>query len=112
MQNTEADVALVEVGASPLEPYNGETAIKAIQKQIQCTVLCASDPYAVLGVMQGFGFKPSVVTGPAANTHGGVALIRKLCQVEAINFIDPLNYDRVKNLLLNKLGKVAKGSQP
>ena len=60
-----ADAVVIEIGASPLEPYNGDLAIKAIKKNVICTVLCASDPYAVLGVMQSFDLKPAIVSGPA-----------------------------------------------
>ena len=36
-----ADIAVVEIGSSPLEPYNGDIAIEAIREQVRCTVLCA-----------------------------------------------------------------------
>jgi hypothetical protein len=40
------DVLVAEVGASPLEPYNGATAIREIGANVCFTVLSASDPYA------------------------------------------------------------------
>lgn len=98
------DVAVIEIGASPLEPYNGELAIKAIKKQIKCTVLCASDPYAVLGVMKSFHLKPSIVSGPAANTYGGVELIKKLCGIDALNLIEQSNIPALREILVEKLG--------
>ena len=101
---TEPDVAVIEIGASPLEPYNGELAIAAIRDQVKCTILCASDPYAVLGVMQGFHLKPTFVTGPAANTLGGVELIRKLCDVDALNLIEQQNWPALRDILRKQLG--------
>jgi hypothetical protein len=89
MAAADPDVAVVEIGASPLEPYNGAAAIDAIQNSVQCTVLAASDPYAVYGVMHAFGMQPDVVTGIAANTQAGVELIEALCDVPALNATDP-----------------------
>ena len=55
VQMTGADVLVAEAGASPLEPYNGSVAIEAIGGLTRFTVLCASDPYAVLGVQTAAG---------------------------------------------------------
>jgi len=85
----EADIAVIEIGASPLEPYNGQFAVHKIRDQICYHVLCASDPYAVLGVMTGFDLKPDLVSGPAVNTLAGQELVEKLCHVRALNLIDP-----------------------
>lgn len=101
---TEADVAVIEIGASPLEPYNGDIAIEAIKEHVKCTVLCASDPYAVLGVMKSFEVRPSIVSGPAANTLGGTDLIKKLCGIEALNLIERENLPRLRMILREKLG--------
>lgn len=98
------DVAVIEIGASPLEPYNGGVAIRAIRKQVRCTVLCASDPYAVLGVMKSFKLKPSIVSGPAANTVAGVELIKKLCGIEALNLIERENLPVLRSILAQRLG--------
>lgn len=98
------DVAVIEIGASPLEPYNGRLAIEAIKKHVKATILCASDPYAVLGVMEGFHLKPSLVSGPTANTLAGIELTKNLCQVEAMNLIDQENMPALRLLLKEKLG--------
>ena len=56
-------MGVVEVGASPLEPYNGAVAVEAIRDAIDFTVLCASDPYAVLGVETAFDMlSPDLIT--------------------------------------------------
>jgi hypothetical protein len=89
MENTGADIAVVEIGASPMEPYNGSTAIDLIKGNIKSTILCASDPYAVYGVMKAFNLKPNLVSGIATNTTAGTQLIEKLCNVKALNIIDP-----------------------
>jgi hypothetical protein len=81
------DFLVAEAGASPMEPYNGAAAIDELGDNICCTILCASDPYAVVGVQQAFGLQPDLVTGPATDTSAGVDLIRKLTGVEAINIL-------------------------
>ena len=104
IQDSEADVAVIEVGASPLEPYNGDMAFRRIAGQIRCSILCASDPYAVLGVMRSFGITPDIVSGPATNTLGGVDLIQNLCQVKGLNLIDPSTKGELRRVLQEKLG--------
>lgn len=84
---TEADVLVAEAGASPLEPYNGEAAVAALGENVCCKVLCASDPYAVLGVQEAFNIAPHLVTGPAANTDAGVELVYKLTGLPALNLL-------------------------
>lgn len=81
------DVVVVEAGASPLEPYNGDTVLEAIHEQVCCTVLCASDPYAVVGVMEAFGTRPDLVAGIATSTSAGIDLCRKLVDVPALNIV-------------------------
>jgi hypothetical protein len=81
----EPDVVVAEAGASPLEPYNGGLAVELIQSNLRFTVLCASDPYAVVGIRQAFGGPADVVAGPATNTEAGVELVEKLSGLPAIN---------------------------
>lgn len=83
------DFLVAEAGASPLEPYNGAAAIDELGDNIRCTVLCASDPYAVVGVEQAFGLRPDLVTGPATSTSAAIDLVAKLANVEAINVMSP-----------------------
>lgn len=87
-----ADVAIVEIGSSPLERYNGEAAIEAVRDAVCCTVLCASDPYAVVGVMEATGLRPDLVCGIAANTEAGLDLVHRLVDVPAMNLLDPRCY--------------------
>ena len=103
IQSTDADIAVIEIGASPLEPYNGDIAIASIKDNVKCTILCASDPYAVYGVMKSFNLKPSIVSGIATNTHAGIKLIEKLCGVTAINIIDPEQLPRLREILGDQL---------
>lgn len=86
---TEPDVMIIEAGASPLEPYRGDVAMEELQPLVEATVLCASDPYAVLGVTEAFGRKPELVAGRATGTEAGRELIEKLVGVPALNLIDP-----------------------
>ncbi len=85
----EPDFVVAEAGASPLEPYNGTAAIEELGNNISCTILCASDPYAVVGVEQAFGLKPDLVSGPATSTSAAIDLVHKLSGVEAINVMEP-----------------------
>lgn len=100
----DADVAVIEIGASPLEPYNGDLAIEAIRKNIKCIILSASDPYAVFGLMKAFDIVPDIVTGISTNTLGGRELVEKLCGVTALNLIDPETTPSLINILGKSLG--------
>jgi hypothetical protein len=98
-----ADAAVIEIGASPLEPYNGAVAIKEIGRNVRVTILCASDPYAVLGVMSAFEAQPDLVTGIVANTDAGRELVEKLSGVRALSLKEPSSLPEVKALLHRKL---------
>lgn len=89
MAEVEADVAVIEAGASPLEPYNGEAAVAALSRVVRFTVLCASDPYAVVGVIEAFGRRPDLVSGITSNTRAGVELVERLTGVRTANLRDP-----------------------
>ena len=104
MAAVETDVAVVEIGASPLEPYNGDQAIQRIMDHVKCKILCASDPYAVYGVMKSFNFIPDLVCGPATNTIAAVELVEKICGVRALNLLKPENIPALNSLLEKKLG--------
>ncbi len=99
ISSVDADIAVIEIGASPLEPYNGDLAIESIRDQIKCIILSASDPYAVFGLMKAFDIKPDIVTGIATNTLGGKELVEKLCGVTALNLIDPETTPALKKIL-------------
>lgn len=98
------DVVVVEAGASPLEPYNGSVAVRELGGRVRCTVLCASDPYAVVGVMSAFGSRPDLVSGRATSTDAGIALIEKLTAVAALNLLDPGSGPALERLLTERLG--------
>ncbi len=87
ISSTDADILLAELGASPLEPYNGSVAMKLLENKISLTVLSAFDPYAALGIEQAFDLRPDLITGPAANTEAGLALIKKLLKIKALNLV-------------------------
>lgn len=99
------DVVVAEAGASPLEPYNGAAAIEELGDNICCTILCASDPYAVVGVEKAFGLRPDFVTGPAASTSAAIDLVQKLSGVTAINVMDPGCLPAVRHIVEQALQK-------
>ncbi len=103
IQSLGADVVVVEAGASPLEPYNGAAAIDELNDSIFCSILCASDPYSVVGVQKAFGLDPDLVSGPATNTSAGIALVRQLTGVPGINVLNPDSVQEFSNFLLEKL---------
>jgi hypothetical protein len=72
-----------------LEPYNGEAVTDLLKANLRMTVLCASDPYAVVGMMNAFGLKPDLIAGIACNTEAGMALIDKLTGLPALCLTDP-----------------------
>jgi hypothetical protein len=97
------DVVVAEAGASPHEPYNGSVAMAALAHQAKFTVLCASDPYAVVGVSQSFGLKPDLVTGIATSTTAGVELVEKLTDVPALNLAESSSHGRLLSLLKSSM---------
>jgi len=99
-----ADIAIIEIGASPLEPYNGDLAINALREHIRCIVLSASDPYAVYGLMTAFEIVPDIVSGIASNTLAGVKMVKQLCNVPALNLIDSTTSKELKTILSAKTG--------
>jgi hypothetical protein len=67
------------------------------------TVLCVSDPYAVVGVMNGFDIKPDLVGGLATSTVAGEELVEKLCPAKALNLLDPRSIPQLRHMLRRAL---------
>ena len=99
----EPDFLVVEAGASPLEPYNGAAAINELGESVSCLILCASDPYAVVGVQKAYGLKPDLVAGPATNTSAALDLVDKLTGLPGINVIDPDRIPEFRDFLIRTL---------
>jgi hypothetical protein len=93
------DLVVAEAGASPLERYNGEVVLDELGQAISFTVLCASDPYAVVGVMRGFNIIPDLVAGLATSTNAGVELVEKLSGARALNLLDPGSIPELRAML-------------
>jgi hypothetical protein len=99
------DVLVAEAGASPLEPYNGEIAKEMIRDHVRFKLLCAQDPYAVVGVQQAFQRAPDLIAGGAANTDAGIALVHKLTGLNALNLMNPASHAQLEALLRKALGR-------
>ena len=99
IRESNPDVVVAEAGASPLEPYNGDTALQELGSAIAFTVLCASDPYAVLGVIHGFKMNPDVVAGLATSTIAGEELVAKLSGAKPLNLLDPSSIAQLRGML-------------
>lgn len=108
--HAEAEVAVVEVGASPQEPYNGEAAISAIGDHVVAILLAASDPYAAYGVMEAFGIRPTLICGRATNTHAGIELAERLCGIPALNLLDPSASEALGRVLLENMGHLSRSA--
>ncbi len=104
MGATGATVAVVEAGASPLEPYNGGTLVEMIDAHIVFTILAASDPYAVIGIQHGWERDFDLVTGPTANTRAGVALVHRLAGLPALDILDEATHGSVRQRLEEAVG--------
>jgi hypothetical protein len=98
------DVLVAEVGASPLEPYNGAAAIAALGDAVRFTVLCASDPYAVVGVTQSFDLSPDLIAGRATATSAARRLLAQLSPAPALDLMDPAAAVPLASLLTRRLG--------
>ena len=103
IQRVGADVLVAEVGASPMEPYNGESVVARLKETMRMSILCASDPYAVKGVMEAFRFTPDLVGGPCTNTEASMALVGKLTGLPALNILDPDAPRRLGEMLRERL---------
>lgn len=103
------EVVVVEAGASPLEPYNGDLCIKALRKHIAFVALCAWDPYSVVGVQKAFDLQPDIITGPTTNTTAGVRLAEKLTGIPALNLMNPESLPQLRSLLIEALGLPGQG---
>lgn len=88
MADTGATVAVIEAGASPLEPYNGGTLVDMLGDRVAFTLLAASDPYAVVGIQSAWGKEFDLVVGPTTNTNAGVALVHELAGLPALDLLD------------------------
>jgi hypothetical protein len=108
----EPDVVVVECGASPLEPYNVGLAEEVLRPNVACTVLCASDPYAVVGVAQAHSAQPDLVAGRATSTDAGIALCERLAGVTALNLLDPGSHQALDELLVESLRRETSAHAP
>lgn len=100
------EIVVVEAGASPLEPYNGKAAVEALGDAVRFTVLCASDPYAVVGVIEAFGRRPDIATGITSNTRAGIELVERLAEVRTLNLLDRRALPELDGMLEATLGPV------
>jgi hypothetical protein len=98
------DVVVAEAGASPLEPYNGGTAIEELGDRVACLVLAAADPYSVVGIEKAFNMRPDAITGLATSTDAACRLVESLAEIPAINVLDPESCPRLFEIVANRLG--------
>ena len=104
-----ADVAVIEAGASPLEAYNGAVAMERLSPHVRCMVLCALDPYAVVGITTAFGRRPDLVGGACANTESGRALVGRLSNIDAVDTRGSACHDALAQVLSRRLERPLRG---
>lgn len=101
---TGATAAVIEAGASPLEPYNGGVLVGMLGSNIAYTILAASDPYAVVGILDAWERDVDLVTGPASNTLAGVELVHALAGLPALDLLDINTHDSLRQRLGEAIG--------
>jgi hypothetical protein len=62
--------------------------------------------------MSAFGIKPDLVSGRATSTEAAVSLIGKLCDIEALNLLDPASHPRLDEILQERLGLSHPAARP
>jgi hypothetical protein len=105
----EPDFVVVEAGASPLEPYNADVAVGFLEENVALTVCCASDPYAVVGLIQAFGTRPDLISGRATSTVAGMALIERLTGIPSLNMLDSGSREELASFLRRGLPGLGPG---
>ncbi len=103
MSEAACDVAVVELGASPLEPYNGAVALEELGTNIELMIVCASDPYAVVGLQTAYGLHAGLVCGVCANTSASIELIGKLTGKTALNLLSDDSLPALDAILKDRL---------
>jgi len=101
---TDADVFVGEIGASPLEAYNGMTVLDCLKSHIRMLALVANDGYAARGFQETVLCTPDFVTGPAANTASSAALVHSLTGLNVLDLGAAEDIDALRELLRKKLG--------
>lgn len=104
MAGTDCTACVIEAGASPLEPYNGGTAVEMLEDRVAFTILAASDPYAVVGIQTAWKRDFDLVSGPAANTTASAELVRRLSGIPTLDLLDDANHPRLRELLEEAVG--------
>lgn len=99
-----ADVLVAEIGASPLEAYNGIAALDCLGDTIRMTALVANDAYAARGFQETVRYRPDFVAGPAANTTSSRALVSTLTGLKAIDLGGDEGVVELMDILKARLG--------
>lgn len=101
-----SQIMVGEIGASPMEPYNGAAAIERLGSNIALVALCASDAYAAEGFCSVCPCKPDFVTGPAANNSASSALTESLTGLTTFDLGSEAGLTTLRNLISEKLPAV------
>ncbi len=84
LEDAGAKMIVCELGASPMEGYQGAAVMKELEGKVLGIIMAASDPYAVIGLQKAYGITPNIVTGRATVTEPGRTLVEKLAGVATV----------------------------
>jgi hypothetical protein len=102
------DVVVAEVGASPMEPYNGEIAIQRLRRHVRLTILAATDLYAALGARDHLSVRPDLIVGRVASTAAGIVIVERTTGLPVVNPLDSASAVAL-DTLLTQAGFAARG---
>lgn len=92
MADTDTKAAVIEAGASPLEPYNGAELVQMLWEHVAYTILGAWER------------RVDLVAGPTSNTLAGVALVHELAGLRVLNLTDDYTRDSFRQCLTQAVG--------
>ncbi|MCK9517789.1 MAG: hypothetical protein M0R74_02000 [Dehalococcoidia bacterium] len=99
MAHQDVDLVVAELGASPMEPYNGTVAMEKLAPHVRLTLLAASDMYATLGAIHYLDIRPDLIVGRVASTAAGIEIGRQITGLPTLNPVDPAAADQFDALL-------------
>lgn len=99
------DIVIAEAGASPCEPYNGSIALRELADNCILTILCAADPYAVLGAVQSLRTRPDFISGMITNNSAGIQLVEEMSNIPTLNPRDAESLAMLKRFLQQQFNR-------
>lgn len=107
------DCVVLELGASPCEPYNGDVVLQEIlssdKRNQNFVILCASDAYSVVGFHNILAtitdVQADVVSGIAANTSTAREFVKELSGIPALSLETDASVHKLRSMLYERFVK-------